>query len=113
MDIDRDALVALLPRFTGRLMQVPPAHSALKLAGKPYYDYARRGIDIPRAPREVWIHRLTLVAWNAPDATFDVECSKGTYVRALAADMGERSVAVRISLHCGARRAAVSMWKMR
>jgi tRNA pseudouridine55 synthase len=95
VDIDRDALVALLPRFTGRLMQVPPAHSALKLAGKPYYDYARRGIDIPRAPREVWIHRLKLVAWNAPDATFDVECSKGTYVRALAADMGE-------ALGCGA-----------
>lgn len=92
---DREALAGVLPRFSGRQMQVPPAHSALKLAGKPYYDYARRGIDIPRMPRDVWIHRLDLIAWNAPDAIFDIECSKGTYIRALAADMGG-------ALDCGA-----------
>jgi tRNA pseudouridine55 synthase len=97
---DRDALVAILPRFSGRQMQVPPAHSALKLAGKPYYHYARQGIEIARVPREVWIGRLELVAWNPPEATLDVECSKGTYVRALAADIGN-------ALDCGAHLCAL------
>ena len=98
--IDQGALIAALPHFSGRQMQLPPAHSALKHAGKPYYHYARQGIEIPRVEREVWIHRLDLVAWNAPDATLDVECSKGTYVRALAADLGE-------ALGCGAHLAAL------
>lgn len=97
---DRDMLVAMLPRFTGRQMQVPPAHSALKFEGRPYYDYARKGIDIPRAAREVSIHAFRLLEWNAPDATLEVECSKGTYVRALAADLGE-------ALGCGAHLAAL------
>jgi tRNA pseudouridine55 synthase len=97
---DRDALIALLPRFSARQMQTPPAHSALKHAGKPYYHYARQGIEIPRVAREVWIHRLDLVAWNPPEATLDVECSKGTYIRALAADIGE-------ALGCGAHLAAL------
>ena len=100
VEFDREALVATLARFMGRQMQVPPAHSALKLAGKPYYDYARRGIEIPRPAREVWIRRLDLVEWNPPDAIVDVECSKGTYIRALAADIGE-------ALGCGAHLAAL------
>ena len=98
--IDRAALDAVLPNLAGRQMQLPPAHSALKYAGKPYYHYARQGIEIPRVAREVWIHRLELLAWNTPDATLDVECSKGTYVRALAADLGE-------ALGCGAHLAAL------
>ncbi len=97
---DEAALVALLPRFSGRQMQMPPAHSALKHAGKPYYHYARQGIEIPRVAREVWIHRLDLVEWNPPCATLDVECSKGTYIRALAADIGE-------ALDCGAHLTAL------
>jgi tRNA pseudouridine55 synthase len=96
----RDALTAVLPGISGRQMQMPPAHSALKHAGKPYYHYARQGIDIPRVAREVWIHRLDLVAWISPDATLDVECSKGTYIRALAADLG-------YALQCGAHLAAL------
>jgi len=97
---DRDALVALLARFRGAQMQMPPAHSALKHEGKPYYHYARQGIEVPRSARPVSIHRLELVDWSAPDATLDVECSKGTYVRALAADLGE-------ALGCGAHVAAL------
>ena len=81
-------------------MQTPPAHSALKFEGRAYYDYARRGIDIPRAPRQVTIHALRLLQWQAPDAIIDVECSKGTYVRVLAADIGE-------ALGCGAHLAAL------
>jgi tRNA pseudouridine55 synthase len=79
---------------------MPPAHSALKHAGKPYYHYARQGIEIPRVAREVWIHRLELVEWNPPRATLDVECSKGTYIRALAADIGE-------AVDCGAHLTAL------
>ena len=89
------ALDAVLPNLAGRQMQLPPAHSALKYAGKPYYHYARQGIEIPRVAREVWIYRLELLAWKTPDATLDVECSKGTYVRTLAEDIGE-------ALGCGA-----------
>ena len=96
----RQALEAVLPKFFGRQMQLPPAHSALKHAGKPYYHYARRGIEVPRVAREVSIDRLEVVAWNSPEATLDVECSKGTYIRALAADLGD-------ALGCGAHLAAL------
>ena len=91
----RDELDAALARFTGPQMQTPPAHSALKLEGRPYYDYARRGVDIARTPRAVVIHALRLVQWQAPDAVLDVECGKGTYVRTLAHDLGQ-------ALGCGA-----------
>jgi tRNA pseudouridine55 synthase len=97
---ERDALEASLARFTGPQMQTPPAHSALKFEGRPYYDYARRGVDIARTPRPVVIHALRLLQWQAPDAVIDVECSKGTYVRVLAADLGE-------ALGCGAHLAAL------
>jgi len=85
----RSDLEATLARFTGAIRQVPPAHSALKFEGRPHYEYARRGIDVPRPPRDVIVHALTLVAWRSPDAIVDVHCSKGTYVRTLAADMGD------------------------
>jgi tRNA pseudouridine55 synthase len=95
-----DALRAALAQFVGEQMQTPPVHSALKFEGRPYYDYARRGIDIPRASRAITIHALRLVQWQAPDATLEVECSKGTYVRVLAADLGE-------ALGCGAHLAGL------
>jgi tRNA pseudouridine55 synthase len=98
--LDREALAAALARFLGPQMQTPPAHAALKFEGRPYYEYARRGIEIPRAPREVTIHALQLLEWSPPEATLDVECSKGTYVRTLAADLGE-------ALGCGAHLAAL------
>jgi tRNA pseudouridine55 synthase len=95
-----DDLQQVLTRFIGPGMQIPPAHSALKFEGRPWYDYARRGIDIPRPPRPVVIHALRLVEWHTPDAVVDVECSKGTYVRALAADIGD-------AVGCGAHLAAL------
>ena len=97
---DRDALLGALARFTGSRTQIPPAHSALKFKGRPYYDYARKGVDFPRAPREITIHSLELTEWNAPDAILDVECSKGTYIRVLADELGE-------ALGCGAHLAAL------
>jgi tRNA pseudouridine55 synthase len=85
---DAATLGAALVRFTGRIRQVPPAHSALKHQGRPLYDYARKGIDVPREAREVEIRALSLVSWAPPDAVVDVACSKGTYVRTLAEDLG-------------------------
>jgi tRNA pseudouridine55 synthase len=82
-------------RFQGRLMQTPPMYSALKFHGQPLYRLARRGIEVERAPREVFIHALTLTL-RAPDRLeMDVACSKGAYVRTLVEDIGEM-------LGCGA-----------
>jgi len=100
VDVGRAQLDAVLAQFTGDLQQVPPAFAALKYQGRAYYDYAREGVDIPRAPRAVSVHRLALLDWDPPDAVVDVVCSKGTYVRSLAADVGE-------ALGCGAHLAAL------
>ena len=83
------AIHALLPSFTGTIEQTPPRFSALKIAGERAYDLARDGEEVTLAPRPVEIYRLELVA--LPDrghAVFEAECGKGTYVRALARDLG-------------------------
>lgn len=83
-----DEIRALLPRFTGSIMQVPPRFSALKIDGERAYDLARDGIVVEMEERPVEIDRLELVE-SAPDAAvFEAECGKGTYVRSLARDMG-------------------------
>ena len=89
----RQAIEALLPRFTGTIMQRPPAFSAIKLDGKRAYDIARGGDTPEIEEREVEVHAFRLVDTDGPDdavqtATFEVECGKGTYVRAFARDMG-------------------------
>ncbi|WP_235837841.1 tRNA pseudouridine(55) synthase TruB [Chitinasiproducens palmae] len=89
---------AVLPRFRGAIEQVPPMYSALKRDGRPLYAYARAGETVERAARAVTIHALELVdsVWDdAPTLMLDVLCSKGTYVRTLAEDIGE-------ALGCGA-----------
>ena len=96
----RSDVEAVLPDFTGRLSQVPPAFSALKFEGRSHYEYARAGIDVPRPPRDIEILELSLLAWNAPDAVLDVTCSKGTYIRVLAEDIGR-------ALGCGAHLAGL------
>jgi tRNA pseudouridine55 synthase len=93
-------LESLLPRFVGRVAQRPPAYAALKYQGRKYYEYARAGIEIPRAEREIMIAELTLDAWSPPEARLTVRCGKGTYVRVLAEDLGE-------ALGCGAHLAAL------
>jgi tRNA pseudouridine55 synthase len=79
---------ALLPKYTGVVMQVPPQFSAIKIAGERAYDLAREGetVDIPA--REVEIGRLDIVKHDADRTVFEIECGKGTYVRSLARDMG-------------------------
>jgi tRNA pseudouridine55 synthase len=86
---------AVLPRFRGPIMQVPPMYSALKRDGKAYYEYAREGITLEREARAVTIHELELISFESPFLKLRVKCSKGTYIRVLGEDIGE-------ALGCGA-----------
>ncbi|BCQ52585.1 tRNA pseudouridine(55) synthase TruB [Burkholderia gladioli] len=97
---DRAAIEAVLPRFLGEIVQVPPMYSALKRDGKPLYEYARAGQTVEREGRQVTIHLLELLDCALPDVSFRVTCSKGTYVRTLAEDIGE-------ALGCGAHLVAL------
>jgi tRNA pseudouridine55 synthase len=86
---DAAAITAALPAFTGTIEQVPPRYSAIKIAGERAYDLAREGETVEIAPRAVTIHRLELLEMPDPDhAVLAAECGKGTYVRALARDLG-------------------------
>jgi tRNA pseudouridine55 synthase len=81
---------AALASLTGDLEQVPPMYSALKHQGQPLYAIARAGGEVARAARTIRIHRLQLLEWDSPRLTFEVSCSKGTYVRTLAEQIAER-----------------------
>ena len=84
-----EAIRSLLPQFTGVIEQTPPRYSAIKVQGERAYDLARDGEIVELAPRPVEIHRLTLVEQqDSENSVFEAECGKGTYVRALARDMG-------------------------
>ena len=93
-------IAAVLQRFTGPQRQRPPMHSALKHEGRALYEYARQGIEVERAEREVTIHAITLLQWQSPMLTVDVSCSKGAYIRTLGEDIGQ-------ALGCGAHLAAL------
>jgi tRNA pseudouridine55 synthase len=81
---------AVLPSFLGEQMQVPPIYSAIKVGGRKLYELARAGEAVAAAPRQVRIDALTIASWHSPDLVLDVECGKGTYIRSLAYDIGER-----------------------
>jgi tRNA pseudouridine55 synthase len=98
--VDRTSIDAACARLTGTIDQLPPMYSALKKDGRALYDYARAGIEVERAPRRVTIHQLRVRDWQADRLVLDVVCSKGTYVRTLAEDLGEL-------LGCGAHLAAL------
>jgi tRNA pseudouridine55 synthase len=100
VDVDRAAIEATCLRFVGEIEQLPPMHSALKRAGKALYDYARAGVEIERQPRRVTIRHVDVVQRHDDRLIIDVECSKGTYVRTLADDIG-------LALGCGAHLAAL------
>ncbi|WP_459614659.1 tRNA pseudouridine(55) synthase TruB [Bordetella sp. 2513F-2] len=87
-EIDAAALRDVLSRFQGTIEQVPPMYSALKRDGKALYEYARQGIELERAPRQITIHRIELLWCEGSRAEIDVACSKGTYIRTLAQDIG-------------------------
>lgn len=102
VSVTPDALEAACAAFRGPIAQLPPMYSALKHQGRALYELAREGITVERQPRDVTIHALDIVEWQ-PEAALlvvDVRCSKGTYIRTLAEDIGER-------LGCGAHLAAL------
>ena len=93
--ITRESIEQVIPEFLGEIMQVPPMYSALKHEGKRLYDLARQGIEVEREARPVTIHSIDLGAFADGEFEMTVVCSKGTYIRTLAEDMGEK-------LGCGA-----------
>ena len=86
--VDEASLRDALSRFQGIIEQVPPMYSALKRDGKPLYEYARQGIELERPARQVTIRRIDLLSLSGTQAEIDVACSKGTYIRTLAQDIG-------------------------
>jgi tRNA pseudouridine55 synthase len=93
--VTREDIAAVLPEFLGRQLQLPPLYSAIKSAGQPLYKLARAGVEVQRQARPIEIYRLDLLDWQPPMLTLEVDCGKGTYIRSLAYDLGER-------LGCGA-----------
>ncbi len=89
VSVSRKQVEEVLARFRGDILQVPPMHSALKRDGRPLYEYARKGIEFERTPRSVTIYSLDLCSFDGDRFNFEVDCSKGTYVRTLAQDIGE------------------------
>ena len=100
VNVEKAQFLAVLPQFTGPIEQVPPMHSALKRDGRPLYELARQGIEVERAARAVTIHVLDLLDFAGDVARIRVCCSKGTYIRVLAADIGR-------VLGCGAHLSAL------
>jgi tRNA pseudouridine55 synthase len=100
VNADPQRVEAALAQFRGEIVQMPPMYSALKHAGRPLYEYARAGTEVARAPRHVTIHALELQDRSATDLRINVVCSKGTYIRVLAEDIGK-------TLGCGATLAAL------
>lgn len=100
VEVTQTQVEAVLRRFCGEIMQLPPMYSALKRDGKPLYEYARQGITLERTPRRVIIHAIELRDLLGDVLRLSVDCSKGTYIRTLAEDVGE-------ALGCGAHLAAL------
>ncbi len=100
VEADEPRIRAAMAGFRGAISQVPPMYSALKRDGRPLYEYARAGIELDRQARQVVIHALDLLSVQGPRVMFRVRCSKGTYVRTLAEDIGNL-------LGCGAHLTAL------
>jgi len=96
--VTREALDEVLRRFTGTIQQIPPMVSAVHREGVRLYQLARKGIEVERAPRTVTVYAIEVVRFDPPSVLLDISCSKGTYVRQLAHDIGE-------ALGCGAHAA--------
>jgi len=81
-------ILAVLPRFTGEIQQIPPMYSAIKVNGRKLYDLARKGQVVERKPRTVTIHSLDFLALDGNQVRLKIHCSKGTYIRTLCKDIG-------------------------
>ncbi|WP_374242369.1 tRNA pseudouridine(55) synthase TruB [Zoogloea sp.] len=105
VEVSDAAIEAAIASLRGEIEQVPPMYSALKHHGKALYEYAREGVEIPREPRRVTIYRFELLGRDGDSLKIRVECSKGTYVRTLASDLGAL-------LGCGAHLTALRRTKI-
>jgi tRNA pseudouridine55 synthase len=110
VEVQRSDVDSLLARFHGEIQQLPPMHSALKYQGKPLYEYIRKGETVERELRNVVIHELILNSFSGNEMDITVRCSKGTYIRTLAEDIGA-------ALGCGAhlvglRRIAIAHFEL-
>lgn len=105
VNVDENSVREAIMSFVGGYDQIPPMYSALKVNGKKLYELAREGIEIERKPRHVDIPYIKIVEVDLPKVTFVVGCSKGTYIRALCADIGEK-------LGCGAAMATLKRTKV-
>jgi tRNA pseudouridine55 synthase len=105
-----DDFEALRPTFTGDIQQVPPMYSAVKVDGERLYKKARRGETVDRPPRDIRIDQLEFLEWAPPNLRFRVKCSKGTYIRSLARDVGDE---LEVGAHLTAlRRTAVGPYRV-
>lgn len=100
VQVDREQVEAALRSFVGHIVQVPPRYAAIKRDGKPLYALARRGIPVEAPPREVDVYAVQVIEWAPPVVHVDVQCGPGTYIRAIARDLGAL-------LGCGAHLAAL------
>jgi len=100
VDVAESDIFSVLPRFVGDIRQIPPMHSALKRNGRPLYELARQGIEVERAPRPVTVYAIDCLGFAGDLLSLRVACSKGTYIRVLAADIGQ-------ALGCGAHLTAL------
>ncbi|MBO1520675.1 tRNA pseudouridine(55) synthase TruB [Oceanisphaera pacifica] len=108
VNVTEQELAAALEPFRGQSEQIPSMYSALKYQGKPLYQYAREGIEVPRESRPITVYELTLIRFDEDEVELEVHCSKGTYIRTIVDDLGE-------ALGCGAhvavlRRLAVATY---
>ncbi|WP_440871774.1 tRNA pseudouridine(55) synthase TruB [Vibrio diabolicus] len=95
IDVTLDKLEACIKKFRGESDQVPSMFSALKYQGKPLYEYARKGIEVPRESRKITVYEIVLHRFEGDEVEMEVHCSKGTYIRTIVDDLGEM-------LGCGA-----------
>ena len=100
VSVSEEDFLGVLPKFRGKIQQIPPMYSALKVNGQKLYDLARKGREVERQPREIEIFKLECLEFNGAEARLLVHCSKGTYIRTLCKDIGE-------ALGCGGCMAAL------
>jgi tRNA pseudouridine55 synthase len=94
-NISEEEIYSARDLFLGKILQTPPMYSAIKFKGKSLYKMARKGKEVPREPREVNVSKFEIKSISLPDIEFEITCSKGTYIRVIANDFGEK-------LGCGA-----------
>ena len=87
--VTEEAFLDVLPRFRGKIQQIPPMYSAIKVNGQKLYELARKGKEVPRQPRDIEIFELTCLEFSGETARLRIHCSKGTYIRTLCKDIGE------------------------